>query len=145
MVLSGGKHDRDEDQRDQDDRAEHAGPLDAAPGDERPERHPHGGDRVQLAERRQLREPGESLMIAIPLLRSEQVVQVVVGPAGAVEVVEAAQQLGKDLVVVRPEHGLAEVPALIIDVDDATATRIMLADNRTAEFSSRRASGAHRR
>lgn len=84
-------------------------------------------------------------MIAIPLLRSEQVVQVVVGPAGAVEVVEAAQQLGKDLVVVRPEHGLAEVPALIIDVDDATATRIMLADNRTAEFSSRRASGAHRR
>ncbi|MGI5293165.1 ParB/RepB/Spo0J family partition protein [Nonomuraea polychroma] len=31
-------------------------------------------------------------------------------------------------------NGLAEVPALIIDVDDATATRIMLADNRTAEF-----------
>ncbi|MFC7108042.1 ParB/RepB/Spo0J family partition protein [Nonomuraea rubra] len=29
---------------------------------------------------------------------------------------------------------LRQVPALIIDVDDDTATRIMLADNRTAEF-----------
>ncbi|WP_433426323.1 ParB/RepB/Spo0J family partition protein (plasmid) [Microtetraspora malaysiensis] len=29
--------------------------------------------------------------------------------------------------------GLAEVPALVIDVDDEAATRIMLADNRTAE------------
>ncbi|WP_435891542.1 hypothetical protein [Nonomuraea angiospora] len=35
----------------------------------------------------------------------EQVVQVVVGPAGAVEVVEAAQQLGKHLVAVRAELG----------------------------------------
>ncbi|MEV4472825.1 ParB/RepB/Spo0J family partition protein [Nonomuraea sp. NPDC049504] len=32
------------------------------------------------------------------------------------------------------KRGLAEVPALVIDVDDDTATRIMLADNRTAEF-----------
>lgn len=31
-------------------------------------------------------------------------------------------------------NGLDEVPGLIIDVDDDTATRIMLADNRTAEF-----------
>lgn len=31
-------------------------------------------------------------------------------------------------------EGLAEVPALIVDVDDDTATRIMLADNRTAEY-----------
>ncbi|MBX9367093.1 ParB/RepB/Spo0J family partition protein, partial [Streptomyces sp. WAC04114] len=31
-------------------------------------------------------------------------------------------------------QGLEQVPALVIDVDDDTATRIMLADNRTAEF-----------
>lgn len=31
-------------------------------------------------------------------------------------------------------NGLDQVPALIIDVDDDTATRIILADNRTAEF-----------
>ncbi|WP_214317063.1 ParB/RepB/Spo0J family partition protein [Nonomuraea sediminis] len=31
-------------------------------------------------------------------------------------------------------NGLEQVPALVIDVDDDTATRIMLADNRTAEF-----------
>lgn len=31
-------------------------------------------------------------------------------------------------------NGLEQVPALIIDVDDDTATRIMLADNRTAEY-----------
>ncbi|MFG3438350.1 ParB/RepB/Spo0J family partition protein [Nonomuraea sp. NPDC047897] len=31
-------------------------------------------------------------------------------------------------------NGLQQVPALVIDVDDDTATRIMLADNRTAEF-----------
>ncbi|GAA5046481.1 hypothetical protein HNP84_009729 [Thermocatellispora tengchongensis] len=31
-------------------------------------------------------------------------------------------------------NGLDKVPALLIDVDDKTATRIMLADNRTAEF-----------
>ncbi|MEU7911335.1 ParB/RepB/Spo0J family partition protein [Microbispora bryophytorum] len=31
-------------------------------------------------------------------------------------------------------RGLDQVPALLIDVDDATATRIMLADNRTAEY-----------
>ncbi|MEU1880857.1 ParB/RepB/Spo0J family partition protein [Streptosporangium sp. NPDC020072] len=32
------------------------------------------------------------------------------------------------------KHGLVEVPALIVDVDDDAATRIMLADNRTAEY-----------
>jgi hypothetical protein len=31
-------------------------------------------------------------------------------------------------------NGLEQVPALVIDVDDAAATRIMLADNRTAEY-----------
>ncbi|MEU7891711.1 ParB/RepB/Spo0J family partition protein [Nonomuraea sp. NPDC049152] len=31
-------------------------------------------------------------------------------------------------------NGLEQVPALVIDVDDDIATRIMLADNRTAEF-----------
>ncbi|MEV1238718.1 ParB N-terminal domain-containing protein [Nonomuraea sp. NPDC049750] len=31
-------------------------------------------------------------------------------------------------------NGLEQVPALVIDVDDDAATRIMLADNRTAEF-----------
>ncbi|WP_433355601.1 ParB/RepB/Spo0J family partition protein [Microtetraspora malaysiensis] len=31
-------------------------------------------------------------------------------------------------------NGLEQVPALVIDVDDETATRIMLADNRTAEY-----------
>ncbi len=31
-------------------------------------------------------------------------------------------------------NGLDKVPALVVDVDDDTATRIMLADNRTAEF-----------
>jgi hypothetical protein len=32
------------------------------------------------------------------------------------------------------KEGLAEVPVLLLDVDDTTAKRIMLADNRTAEY-----------
>jgi len=32
------------------------------------------------------------------------------------------------------EKGLTEIPAIVVDVDDATATRIMLADNRIADL-----------
>ncbi|MER6171344.1 ParB N-terminal domain-containing protein [Streptosporangium sp. NPDC001681] len=41
---------------------------------------------------------------------------------------------GHHRIIAAREQGLAEVPALLLDVDDEAAVRIMLADNRTAEF-----------